>query len=98
MAGRVLDVTAHTTLDYVDGSIRGADWREDGAGVLDVYTPESDPDSVAVAFELDPTATGRVDPHADEVTLTSEQARTLRDALDEAIGPDGSDRPRRLRG
>ncbi|WP_416838639.1 DUF6360 family protein [Haloferax sp. DFSO52] len=98
MSGRVLDVTSHTTLDYVEVSVRGVDWEREGVGILDVYTPKDDPDSVVVEFELDPTTTDRVESHADAVVLTREQSRALRDALDEELDSDGSDRPRRLSG
>lgn len=96
MAGRVLDVTSHTTLDYVEAAVHGEDWDAEGVGVLDVHTPKDDPETVVVAFELDPTVTDRVADHADSVVLTRAQARTLRDALTEEIDSDGSDRPRRL--
>jgi hypothetical protein len=96
MAERVLDVTSHTTLGYVEAAVRGGDWEDEGAGVLDVYTPKDDPERVVVEFELDPTATDRIASHADEVRLSCEQARELRDALDDAIDSDGSSRPRRL--
>jgi hypothetical protein len=96
MAGRVLDVTSHTTLDYVEAEVHGGDWEAEGVGVLDVHTPKGAPERVVVEFELDPTATDRVDAHADSLTLTRAQARRLRDALDAEIESDGSDRPRRL--
>jgi uncharacterized alpha-E superfamily protein len=96
MAGRVLDVTSHTTLDYVEATVRGSDWDAEGVGVLDVHTPKDDPETVVLDFEVDPTTTDRVDSHADSVTLTRAQARTLRDALAEELDSDGSARPRRL--
>jgi hypothetical protein len=96
MAGRVLDVTSHTTLDYVEAVLRGGDWEAEGVGVLDVSTPKDDPETVVLDFEIDPTTTDRVPGHADSVTLTRAQARTLRDALTEELDSDGSDRPRRL--
>jgi hypothetical protein len=98
MPGRVLDVTAHTTLDFVEASAHGPDWENEGTGVLDVRTPKGDPDRVVVELELDPTAAEDVEPHADSVRLTAEQARDLADALSEAADADGSDRPRRLGG
>jgi hypothetical protein len=98
MPGRVLDVTAHTTLDYVDTTVRGPDWTDEGAGVLDVRTPKDDPDGVVVELELDPTAAEHVDPHADSVRLTAEQARDLADALIAEADAEESDRPRRLGG
>lgn len=96
MAGRVLDVTAHTTLDYVEASARGPGWKDEGAGIVDVRTPKDESDAVALEFELDPTAVEGAEPHADRVTLTAEQARELAEALSAEAEADGSDRPRRL--
>ena len=98
MAGRVLDVTSYTTLEYVEASLLGPDWEGEGVGVLDVTTPNDDPDAVVVEFELDPTATEAVAPHADRMRLTREQARDLQAALEEEIESDGGSRPRRLQG
>ena len=98
MAGRVLDVTAYTTLDFVEAATRGDGWREEGTAVLDVRSPADDPDTVVLDFEPDPASVDRVDPHAHSVSLTTERARTLVEALEDAIEDEGSERPRRLRG
>jgi hypothetical protein len=96
MSQRVLDVTSHTTLGYVEAEVRGVDWEDEGVGILDVHTPKDDPETVVLEFELDPTATDQVASHADVVALTREQARAIRDALDAELDSDGSTRPRRL--
>ncbi|NHN58354.1 MULTISPECIES: DUF6360 family protein [Halorussus] len=98
MAGRVLDVTAYTTLDFVEAATRGDGWREEGTAVLDVRSPVEEPDTVVLDFEPDPASVERVEPHAHSVSLTADQARTLVEALEEAIDDEGSERPRRLRG
>ncbi|WP_435179133.1 DUF6360 family protein [Halorussus sp. AFM4] len=97
MAGRVLDVTAYTTLDLVEAATRGDGWREEGCAVLDVRSLADDPDTVVLDFEPDPTSVDRVEPHAHSVSLTADQARSLVEALEDAIEAEGSDRPRRLR-
>jgi hypothetical protein len=88
MQGRILDVTADTTLDFVDGSARGLGWRDEGAAVLDVTPDGDDPDRVTLSVELDPGAVEHVDPHADSVSLTGEQARRLASALEAAVEAD----------
>ncbi|WP_275881669.1 DUF6360 family protein [Halorhabdus sp. BNX81] len=97
MAGRLLDVTASTTLDHVQGSVRGADWTDEGVGVLDVYTPRDDPDAVVLAFELDPADQAHVDQHMDRLRLSPDRARDLAAALESAAGETRDvTRPRRL--
>jgi hypothetical protein len=83
MSHRVLDVTAYTTFDYLEGSASGIDWEEEGVVVLDV---ESDEEAgvVILSTELDPTDVDRLDQHADHVQLFPEQARTLASTLREA--------------
>ena len=83
MSHRVLDVTAYTTFDYLEGSASGIDWEEEGVVVLDV---ESDEEAgvVVLSTELDPTDVERLDQHADHVELFPEQARTLASTLREA--------------
>jgi hypothetical protein len=78
-----LDVTAYTTFDYLEGSVSGIDWQEDGIVVLDV---ESDEEAgvVRLSTELDPTDLDRLDQHADHVELFPDQARTLASKLREA--------------
>ncbi|GAA0197330.1 DUF6360 family protein [Haladaptatus pallidirubidus] len=98
MPGRVLDVTAYTTLDYVEVSVHGSNWSEEGTTVLDVRTSKDDPDTVALDLELDSTAVAHVKPHAQSVSLTNEQPWRLVKAPEEAIEGDRNKRPARLRG
>jgi hypothetical protein len=83
MSHRVLEVTAYTTFDYLEGSASGIDWQEEGIVVLDV---ESDEDAgiVRLSTELDPMDLDRLDQHADHVELFPDQARTLASKLREA--------------
>ncbi|MFT4947108.1 MAG: hypothetical protein ACI8TL_001348 [Natronomonas sp.] len=83
MSHRVLNVTAYTTFDYLQGGASGVDWQEEGVVVLDV---ESDEDTgvVRLSTELDPTDVDRLDQHADHVELFPDQARTLASKLREA--------------
>lgn len=41
MNRRFLDVTANTTLEFVDGRAVGDDWSEAAAAVLDVESPRT---------------------------------------------------------
>jgi len=50
MSHRVLDVTAYTTFDYLQGAASGVDWEEEGIVVLDI---ESDEDSGVVRLSTD---------------------------------------------
>jgi hypothetical protein len=83
MSHRVLDVTAYTTFDYLEGSASGIDWEEEGVVVLDVESDEN-AGVVILSTELDPTDVDRLDQHADHVQLFPEQARTLASTLREA--------------
>jgi len=82
MSQRVLDVTAYTTFDYLQGEAKGLDWSEEGIVVLDV---EGDDEAgvVTLSVELDPMDVDRLDQHADTVELAPEQARTLASTLRE---------------
>ena len=83
MSHRVLDVTAYTTFDYLQGGASGIDWAEDGVVVLDV-NPDEEKGIVRLSTELDPTDVDRLDQHADHVELFPDQARTLASTLREA--------------
>ena len=83
MSHRVLDVTAYTTFDYLQGGASGIDWAEDGVVVLDV-NPDEQNGIVRLSTELDPTDVDRLDQHADHVELFPDQARTLASTLREA--------------
>ena len=76
-ATRLLDVTAYTTFDYLDADAVGHDWTDESVAVLDVATPRDAPVTVRLAVELDATDLDHVAAHADRVTLTPAQARTL---------------------
>lgn len=77
MTARILDVTAHTTFDFLDARAVGKDWTDEGVAVLDVTTPREEPGVVRLGIELDHTDLGNVPPHADSVVLSPSEARTL---------------------
>jgi hypothetical protein len=84
MRRRILDVTAYTTLNFVDASAYGGDWSEDAPAVVDVDVPdEESPEVVELDIELDGKELDRVPPHADRLSLSPTQARTLADDLRE---------------
>ena len=83
MTRRILDVTAYTTFDYLEGSVSGVDWHEEGVVVLDVET-DDEHKTVRLSTELDPTDVDRLEQHADHVELFPDQARTLASKLREA--------------
>jgi hypothetical protein len=83
MSKRVLDVTAYTTFDYLQGSATGIDWENDGIMVLNVDSDE-DEGVVRLSTELDPMDLERTEQHADHVELFPDQARTLASKLREA--------------
>lgn len=74
---RLLDVTAYTTLDHVVGAVEGPDWDEESIAVVDASVPDDRPAPVELALEFDPGSLDRVPPHADRLSLSPEQARTL---------------------
>lgn len=95
MAGRLLDVTAYTTLEFVEVAVQGPDWTDGGPGVVDVHVPdeqdrdrEISDDRVLLELEIDGTSLDHVEPHADCVALTRVQARALAHALVSATGGD----------
>jgi hypothetical protein len=77
MADRIMKVNAYTTLDLLDGRAEGHDFEESALATLNVSTPRRDPDEITLQVELDPTDLAALPAHADSVTLTPEQARTL---------------------
>jgi hypothetical protein len=80
MRRRLLDVTAYTTLDFVDASAFGADWTDDAPAVVDVDTPDTNEGATGVvrlSVELDGTRMDEVAPHVDRLELSPAQARTL---------------------
>lgn len=82
MERRQLDVTAYTTFDFLDGRAEGVDWTDEGVAVLDVESPEGD-EGVRLGLELDPADLEHAPAHADYVSLTPEQARTLAAELED---------------
>ena len=74
---RLLDVDAYTTFDFLDAAAVGHDWVDESVAVLDVETPRDAPDEVRLSVELDATDLGELSGHADRITLSPGQARTL---------------------
>lgn len=82
MPDRLLRINAYTTFDMLDGTATGHDFEEDAFAVLNVTAPRKNPDHVKLEFELDNTQLERLPAHADRVTLSAEQARTLAGELE----------------
>jgi hypothetical protein len=82
MPNRLLKVNAYTTLDLVDAAARGHDFEESGVAVLNVTSPRQDPDHVKFQFEIDNGHLETLPAHADEATLSPDQARSLASALE----------------
>lgn len=83
MADRIMTVNAYTTLDLLAGHAEGHGFEEEAMATLNVRTPREDPDRVTLQLELDNTELEQLSPHADSVTMTAEQARTLATELTE---------------
>ncbi len=83
MSQRVLQVTAYTTFDYLQGEVTGIDWKNEGITVLDVDAVEEE-GHVKLSMELDPMDLERVEQHADHAKLYPDEARTLASTLREA--------------
>jgi len=78
MPDRIMDVTAYTTFDFLDGAVEGHGFTTQAVAVLNVATPdEDDSDRVEMRVEMDNTDLEEVPPHADAVSLTPAQAREL---------------------
>ena len=77
MADRVMKVNAFTTLDLVEARAEGHDFEESALATLNVTAPRNDPDHVSLQLELDNVELDELPPHADSVTLSPEEARTL---------------------
>jgi hypothetical protein len=84
MADRVMKVNAFTTLDLLDGSVEGHGFEEEAFATLNVRTARVDPDEITLELELDNTELDAVPAHADRVTLSPDDARTLVAELSEA--------------
>jgi hypothetical protein len=83
MPDRIMKVNAYTTLDLLDGRVEGHDFEEEAFATLNVSSPRRDPDGVSLQLELDNTELEHLPAHADSVTLSPEQARTLAADLEE---------------
>ncbi len=77
MADRQLKANAFTTLDLADGEVRTPGGDESAPAVVNVTAPRKNPDHVEVAIELDNTSLDGIGAHADTVSLSAEQARTV---------------------
>lgn len=82
MADRIMKVNAFTTLDLIEGEAEGHDFEEEAYAVLNVTSPRENPDHVSLQLELDNTELEHLQPHADRVRLSAEEARTLATALE----------------
>ena len=84
MADRVLKVNAFTTFDLLDASVEGHGFEEAAFATLNVHTAREAPEEVSLELELDNTELESVPPHADRVTLSAAEARTLASELETA--------------
>ena len=86
MVDRILRVNAYTTFDLLEGRVEGHGFEEEAMAVLNVTAPREDPDHVSLQLELDNTQLSTVEPHADHVDLSAEQARELAGELETYAG------------
>ncbi|MFD1633254.1 DUF6360 family protein [Haloplanus ruber] len=84
MADRVLKVNAFTTFDLLDARIEGHGFEEEAFATLNVRTARNDPEEVSLDLELDNTQLDSVPAHADRVSLSAAEARTLAAELQQA--------------
>jgi len=77
MVDRIMTVNAYTTFDLLDGVVEGHGFEEEALAVLNVTSPKKNPDHVSLQLELDNTQLDSVEPHADTVTLSADQAREM---------------------
>lgn len=77
MPNRLLRVNAYTTFDTLDGEAVGHDFTEEAFAVLNVTAPRENPDHVKLELELDNSQLRTLPAHADRVTLSADEARTL---------------------
>jgi hypothetical protein len=75
---RLLRVNAYTTLDTAEARAVGHDFPDEEAlAVLNVTAPRKEPDHVELQLELDNSDLDALPAHAEKVTLTPEQARSV---------------------
>ncbi|MFC4358374.1 DUF6360 family protein [Halobium salinum] len=86
MPDRLLKINAYTTFDMLDGTARGHEFEESAFAVLNVTAPRKNPQDVTLELELDNTGLDHLPAHADRVTLSAEQARTLAAELEKYAG------------
>jgi hypothetical protein len=84
MADRVMKVNAFTTFDLLDASVEGHGFEEEAFATLNVRTARKEPEEITLELELDNTELASVPPHADRVTLSTAEARTLATELEAA--------------
>jgi len=84
MADRVLKVNAFTTFDLLDARIEGHGFEEEAFATLNVRTARKNPEEVSLDLELDNTQLDSVPAHADRVSLSAAEARTLAAELQQA--------------
>ena len=84
MADRVMKVNAFTTFDLLDASVEGHGFEEEAFATLNVRTAREDPEEITLELELDNTQLDNVPTHADRVTLSADEARTLATELQKA--------------
>ncbi|WP_254832466.1 DUF6360 family protein [Haloglomus salinum] len=77
MVDRLMTVNAYTTLDLVDAVAEGHGFEEEAFATLNVTSPRKNPDHVSLQLELDNTQLTELPAHAETVTLTPEQARSI---------------------
>jgi hypothetical protein len=77
MVDRLMTVNAYTTLDLVDAIAEGHGFEEEAFATLNVTSPRKNPDHVSLQLELDNTQLTELPAHAETVTLTPEQARSI---------------------
>ncbi|KZN22918.1 hypothetical protein A4G99_17650 [Haladaptatus sp. R4] len=82
MADRVLSVNAYTTFDLLDAVAEGHGWTDEAMAVLNVKTPRKNPDEVLLQLELDNGSLDNLPAHADTVSLSPDEARTLAGELE----------------
>ncbi len=87
MADRILKANAYTTFDLLDGVVEGHGFTEEAYAILNVTTDDrDDPEFVEVQVEMDNTELDEVEPHADKLSLTADQAREMAGELEKYAG------------
>ncbi|OAQ51996.1 hypothetical protein HTG_15195 [Natrinema mahii] len=87
MPDRLPSVTAHTTLDYVEGKAVGETFEWESVAVVDATAEREDPESVRLRLERDNLSAEYVPKHMDALELAPAQARTLAADLEKHATP-----------